>query len=124
MRSANTRPCWPPRVARPLFFAQSGAHPDSQLARLVQGWGIMIAAVTDTHPFAPFQTAWSTDDASREPTSQLIWVTACSTAMQDGELNILSAERSGEVAAVAPFVSRNQGLWRYWTFLGEGLYEP
>ena len=82
------------------------------------------ASVSRPDPFGPFRAAWNTEDAAHTPTSQFIWLTACAASLADGQLDIVVAERDNQPVALAPFVVRSNGLWRYWTLLGEGLYEP
>ncbi|HUJ10583.1 MAG TPA: GNAT family N-acetyltransferase [Verrucomicrobiae bacterium] len=75
--------------------------------------------------FAPFRTAWSPGgDEARWPTEQFLWWNACALCLADETLDVVVAQRGNQPVALAPLIARGEGIWRSWTMLGEGLYEP
>jgi CelD/BcsL family acetyltransferase involved in cellulose biosynthesis len=75
--------------------------------------------------FANLRTAWSTnDDAALPPAAQSIWLNACVATLPNGRLDMITAARDDQPVALVPLVEHRHGLWRYWTLLGDGIYEP
>ena len=75
--------------------------------------------------FARFGTAWNPGgDATLWPSAQLLWANACARCLADETLDVVVAARDGQPVALAPLIVQGQGMWRYWTLLGDGLYEP
>src|SRR5580704_1644185 len=81
--------------------------------------------IANANRLLPLRSVWSAGgDAALIPTSQFIWLSACANHLADGELDLVVARQDDQPVALAALLSRNHGWRRYWSLLGEAVYEP